>query len=206
MSEQVFRGLLLAVMAASLAIGIYHRVRAHTGEKLDRRQEGWALCVAIRLCGLSAWAAILAYLIRPQSMAWAQVQLPAWLRLAGAGLGVAAATLLWWVLHTLGGNLTDTVVTRRQAKLVTGGPYRWVRHPFYGAATLLFVAVTLLAANWFFLAAFLPALALLVVRTRKEEAKLLERFGEQYLQYMGRTGRFAPRLRAKDTAVARQEY
>jgi protein-S-isoprenylcysteine O-methyltransferase Ste14 len=38
------------------------------------------------------------------------------------------------------------------------------------------------------------AFAMLVVRTRIEEEKLIERFGDDYRAYMARTGRFLPRL------------
>jgi len=34
---------------------------------------------------------------------------------------------------------------------------------------------------------------LMVIRTRKEEANLLARFGDDYRKHMGRTGRFIPR-------------
>jgi len=40
----------------------------------------------------------------------------------------------------------------------------------------------------------LVALTLLVVRTAKEEQMLIARFGDEYRQYMTRTGRFVPRL------------
>ena len=35
---------------------------------------------------------------------------------------------------------------------------------------------------------------MLVIRTRVEEAKLTERFGEEYRDYARRTGRFLPML------------
>jgi len=60
--------------------------------------------------------------------------------------------LLVWMFRTLGRNLTDTVVTRKEHTLVTTGPYRWIRHPFYTSAGLLGVANSLAAANWFFFA------------------------------------------------------
>ena len=40
------------------------------------------------------------------------------------------------------------------------------------------------------------ALALLVIRTTTEEAKLVERFGDDYRRYMARTNRFFPRLQS----------
>ena len=55
---------------------------------------------------------------------------------------------MYWTLSSLGTNLTDTVVTRAEATLVTHGPYRWVRHPYYVTAALLMGSVTLLTANW----------------------------------------------------------
>jgi protein-S-isoprenylcysteine O-methyltransferase Ste14 len=101
---------------------------------------------------------------------------------------------MYWTLSSLGKNLTDTVVTRKAATLVTHGPYRWVRHPFYVTAALLMASVTVLTANWLIGLTSLIVLSLLAVRTPKEEAMLIERFGEQYRDYMAKTGRFVPRL------------
>ncbi|HXF59778.1 MAG TPA: isoprenylcysteine carboxylmethyltransferase family protein, partial [Candidatus Saccharimonadales bacterium] len=93
----------------------------------------------------------------------------------------------------LGKNLTDTVVTRKAATLVTRGPYRWVRHPFYDAVALLLASVSLITANAFLLLCGAIVLALIWIRTRKEEELLLARFGNQYRAYMIRTGRFFPK-------------
>jgi protein-S-isoprenylcysteine O-methyltransferase Ste14 len=101
--------------------------------------------------------------------------------------------LLFWVFHSLGRNLTDTVVTRREHTLVTHGPYRWVRHPFYGVGFLGLLAASLITANWFIALTGAVVIALLVYRTRTEEAKLIERFGDEYRAYRDRTGAFFPR-------------
>ena len=108
-------------------------------------------------------AGLLAYLIRPSSMSWSSLPLPAWLRWTGVPLGFAAVCLLLWTLHTLGHNLTDTVVTRREAALVTHGPYRWIRHPFYVAMLLAVIATSLVAANWFLALTGVGVFALLAV-------------------------------------------
>jgi hypothetical protein len=50
---------------------------------------------------------------------------------------------------SLRGRASHTVVTRREHTLVTHGPYRWVRHSFYGVAFLGVLAFSLMAANWF---------------------------------------------------------
>ena len=64
-------------------------------------------------------------------MAWASVPIPLWLRWCGFILIGCWGLLFVWTFQTLGKNLTDTVVTRKDHTLVTTGPYRYVRHPFY---------------------------------------------------------------------------
>jgi protein-S-isoprenylcysteine O-methyltransferase Ste14 len=151
--------------------------------------------IGLRLCGLLTFLALAAYLISPTSMRWASVPLPTWSRWIGACLAVfAVPLLLFWTFHSLGKNLTDTVVTRREHTLVTHGPYRWVRHPFYDVMLLGVISMSLLTANWLLALFGLTAYAMIVIRTRKEEEKLIERFGDEYRAYMGRTGKFLPRL------------
>ena len=152
--------------------------------------------IALRLAGIATMAGLLVYVASPHLMAWSSVPLPAWLRWSGVGLGVLAGGLLIWTLHHLGPNLTDTVVTRREHTLVTGGPYRWVRHPFYDAVGLAILANSLTAANWFLLVTGGLTFMLMIVRARTEEEHLLTRFGDSYRQYVESTGRLVPRIRA----------
>jgi len=154
-------------------------------------REAAVLAVVISLAGMGG---LIAYMVNPPSMAWASVPLPDWLRWAGVGIGLIGGSMLTWTLRSLGKNLTDTVVTRRAHALVRTGPYRWVRHPFYSSIALVFLANSLAAANWFLFLAGSLALTLLVIRTRREEANLIARFGQEYVEYMKRTGRFVPRF------------
>ncbi len=151
--------------------------------------------ILLRLFGFSVWMGLLLYMINPRWMAWSTLSLPPWLRWAGAALGVLALPLIYWMFSSLGTNVTDTVGLRREHRLVTHGPYRWVRHPMYSFSFLLFSAFTLLTANWFIGLMGLLAMTLLVVRTPIEEAKLIEAFGDAYRDYMKGTGRFLPRWR-----------
>ncbi len=138
-------------------------------------------------------AALALWLARPDVLVRAGLPFPASIRWAGAGLGLLAGSLLTWTLRHLGPNLTDTVVTRERHSLVTSGPYRWVRHPFYLGFLLAVLANSLLSANALVAGCGLAAFGLIALRTRKEEAQLLERFGEDYRRFMDRTGRFIPR-------------
>lgn len=131
MTDDMARIILLAGFAVVVPIGAFHRVRSHTGERLDRRQEGWRILLTLRPFFLAFMAGLVAFLIEPSWMAWSSLQLPSWARSIGVGLGVVGGGLLIWTFFCLGHNLTDTVVTRCNASPVTHGPYRWVRHPLY---------------------------------------------------------------------------
>jgi protein-S-isoprenylcysteine O-methyltransferase Ste14 len=194
--EAVFRVIAIISLALTLPIGLYHRIRSQaTREKLARREEGIFIMIGLRLCGLLALIAFAAYLINPSWMVWSSVALPTWLRWVGGCLAVfAVPPLLFWTFHSLGKNLTDTVVTRREHTLVIHGPYKWVRHPFYDLGFLWGLSLSLLTANWLIALLGLSACAMLVVRTRIEEERLIERFGDEYRSYMARTRRFLPRL------------
>ena len=191
------RAVLLAAFLATLLITGYHRVRSWASkEELDRRQEGLFILATLRPIGLLLWIGVFVYLIDPEWMAWSSLSLPVWLRWTGVCVYAAGLALLTWTLHGLGTNLTDTVVTRKAHTLVTDGPYRWVRHPFYDAMALIIAAIALIAANWFIMFSGAVVFILLAVRSRTEEAHLLKRFGEPYRQYKENTGRFVPKLRS----------
>lgn len=192
--DDTFRLILLASFAVVLPFGLYHRLRSHTGESLDRWQEGTFILFGTRLGGIPFLIGGIAWMINPQRMAWASVPIPIWLRSLGFFLIGFGGFLLVWTFRNLGKNLTDTVVTRKNHSLVTTGPYRFVRHPFYMAGIVAIIGGSLVSANWFLLVSGLVPFGFLIARTRIEEEKLIERFGDQYRNYMATTGRFLPRF------------
>jgi protein-S-isoprenylcysteine O-methyltransferase Ste14 len=194
-SENPFRIALVVVIVLTMGVTVYYRIQAaKSGEKISHREEGYLLATILRLAGLVLWISTFGYLIFPSYFERASMPLPAWLRWTGVVTGVLCSLLMYWTLSSLGKNLTDTVVTRTGATLVTHGPYRWVRHPFYVTAALLMASVTLLTANWLIGVSSVAVLALLTIRTPKEEQMLIERFGQEYRDYMAMTGRFFPKL------------
>ena len=197
-NEQTFRIVLILGLALMLPIGAFHRIKAHgTGEILDRSHEGLFILFTLRPIAAVGMIGILLYVINPSLMGWSSISLPTWLRWSGVMLGIFTSLLLVVTFRALGKNLTDTIVTREKHTLVTSGPYRWVRHPFYVSFLLAVVANSLVIANWFIAITGVIAFCLIVHRTPREEAKLVERFGEEYRRYSEHTGRFFPRRMSK---------
>ena len=79
-------------------------------------------------------------------------------------------------------------------ELAESGLYKYVRHPQYTGFFLFLIGSMI---NWPTLATFLtlPVLILVYVRLAKaEEQDAISQFGDRYLHYMNRTGRFLPRF------------
>lgn len=194
--ESTFRILFTIIFIAALSISIYSRRKARqSGGQIARGEESRLMIFFRLLIALPLYGAMLLYMINPAWMAWARFEPPAWLRWLSVALGLAMLPLLFWLFRSVGRNISETVLTKTDQRLVTHGPYRWVRHPLYSAGAFGFFALGLVAANWFIAGMMLLVIFMLPVLVEKEEAQLLAKFGENYRAYMSRTGRFLPRLR-----------
>ena len=79
-------------------------------------------------------------------------------------------------------------------KLVTWGPYRYVRHPSYLGYFFMFFGLFFLWSNLFTL---FPLVAIpgYFILTFEEERLLVQRFKDEYEKYQRKTGRFIPKFR-----------
>jgi protein-S-isoprenylcysteine O-methyltransferase Ste14 len=137
--------------------------------------------------------------IDPSWMHWAHLGLPEAARWAGIGVAAIGDVLMWWMFHHLGLNVTPVADPRADATLVTTGPYRYIRHPLYSFATLCLLGIGMAIDNGAFIVFPLGAFTLMAIRVPREEAMLVEKFGDAYREYRSRTGRFLPRLRGSMT-------
>lgn len=117
------------------------------------------------------------------------------------GLGAlvwAAALWLFWRSHAdLGRNWSVTLELRSGHRLVKDGVYRLVRHPMYASFLLFGAGQALLLPNWCAGCFVLFAVALMcIIRVPHEEAMMCEFFGQEYREYMKRTGGIIPRVRS----------
>jgi protein-S-isoprenylcysteine O-methyltransferase Ste14 len=80
-------------------------------------------------------------------------------------------------------------------QLISHGPYRWVRHPMYTSLFLMGIGWLLHTANWFVGGPLMASILFIIaIRVEKEEAILIEKFGDSYLTYIQKTGRYLPPL------------
>lgn len=105
--------------------------------------------------------------------------------------GLVTLVIIIWSLKSL-------PVAKRGNRLCTTGAFKYVRHPLYAAFLSVFsfgLAIYLNSYIYILWAVLLhPIWAFLV---RPEEKLMIDVFGEAYLDYEKKTGRFVPRLTTK---------
>ncbi len=144
----------------------------------------WTIVVAQALAVVLGVAARLA-------APWAD--LPVWVWALGIVAMVAGTVLRLWAVLALGDQFRRVVAVTPDQDLVTDGPYRWVRHPSYTGALLIFGGFGLSLANAVsvLVLVVLPGAAYLR-RIRVEEAELTAVLGERYLSYARGRARLVP--------------
>lgn len=194
-TDSLFHLLAILLTVSILLISATFRYRANkSGDPIDFQGEGRLILIIRRVIGLALWGSVLLYLVYPAALASFSLALPDAVRWLGAGVMALCVPLIYWVFSSLGKNVTPTVMTRKEHQLVTHGPYRWVRHPVYSSAYLFLFGFILLSSNWWIALVVILSFIPLALRTPIEEASLVERFGDEYREYIRRTGRFFPRF------------
>jgi protein-S-isoprenylcysteine O-methyltransferase Ste14 len=135
-------------------------------------------------------------LVWPQ---WLPASLTKRLFIEGPGLALSALALViagmlfaYWARVRLGRNWSGQIIVKVGHTLITGGPYRWVRHPIYSGMTTALVGTALaIGAPYGFIALALIVCGFLV-RVRLEEALMRDIFPGEYDRYSRHTARLIP--------------
>jgi len=141
---------------------------------------------------LLLWAAILGPLVTwivaglDERLSWSP-DLPAALQAAAGVVMLVGYALGAWAMAV---NAFFSAVVRIQGergqKVITGGPYRWVRHPGYAGGILAYLAMPLLLDSLWALIPAAAASAVVVIRTALEDGTLHDGL-DGYVEYAKRT-------------------
>jgi len=112
-------------------------------------------------------------------------------------LCAASLALFWWAIRTnLSQPLSFAFSDDEPQHLVSTGPYRWIRHPFYSAYLLTWLAIPVATLQLLMLM-LMPLLAMgaiYVAAARIEEKKFaVSTLADAYTRYHHTTGAFLPR-------------
>jgi methyltransferase len=177
-----FLGLLAAERLVELVLSRRNAARAFARGGVETGQGHFRVMVVFHSIFLGACAAEVLGLARP---------FPGGLGLGALGVALVAQGLRYWAIAALGDRWNTRIIVVPGLSPVTGGPYRYLRHPNYVAVVLELAAVPLIHGAWVTAVVFSLGNALLLwVRIRAEEAAL----GAEYARAFARKPRFIPEV------------
>lgn len=107
-----------------------------------------------------------------------------YLRLFALFIYLTGLILRYWSLILLGQNFSRNVEVKQDQELISGGPYKYVRHPLYTGLFLLTVAVPLYVGNLLiFFLAILLMYSVINRRIQEEESFMENELGRRYVQW-----------------------
>lgn len=112
--------------------------------------------------------------------------------IALAGLAISVWSIIY--MKRVGkGNPFDAMgheVAPRTRHLMTDGPYRLSRNPMLSGTYLYYAGFLTALWSWWALLVFAVVFCLMMLQVRSEEKRLEADFGQEYLDYKKKTGRF----------------
>ena len=152
-------------------------------------RSSWRTRVVRLLLVVALWL-VMGYGYRFVAPFWTQTMLA--VAAAGSGICVAGCAFACWARVSLGRSWGMPMTQHAQPKLVTSGPYRFVRHPIYTGILFMLVGTSLVHP----LAAVPSAgfIAYFVYSARREERDMAQRFPDAYLGYKQRSKMLVPFL------------
>lgn len=176
-----------AVWAAFEAIGAFTTARFGRGARSSDKGSSTAL-VLLTWIGIGLDFALSSQF--PQAaIAWKKTFF------VGIAFMLAGVTLRFYAMSVLGRSFTYYVAVQDEQTVVEVGPYRYIRHPSYTGALMIFAGMGLALGNWAGLLALLACVGMAYAyRMSVEESALVAALGEPYQRYMRRTRRLVPLL------------
>jgi len=170
--------LFVAGVFVRLTLGAATTFRIVPGEGPPRRSE---------LVSLGFWVMMIDISAAP---------LNPWLVVPGCVGMTGALALFDWARHSIRGQYFSYVFSNdTPALLWTGGPFAYIRNPFYASYLLAMASVALMLPSALRLLVFAGAALLLTSAARHEEQKFANSpLAREYESYRQRTGRFFPKL------------
>ena len=196
--DLLFRILFLCTYALFAGVRFYYRGKTIGRESEKDYEEMDKSTLFLSIAILVYLALVIIYILLPDLIAWAYMALPSIIRWLGFGLALVGIGLTLLTHRTLGAQYSAKREIQKEHTIISEGIYSKIRHPMYTSLNIFSLAVSLMSSNMLLiLFSFLVALPFPWI-ARKEESMLIDQFGDDYREYMSRTGRFLPPLRKQD--------
>lgn len=109
-------------------------------------------------------------------------------------LYLISLVLFWWAIFTA--KALDFAFSDKVGNIVTSGPFRLIRHPFYTSYVLAWIGSSLLFNSMILWITLLYLVAFYYLSARKEERVIMKSvYSTEYRKYIQDVGMFLPRIK-----------
>jgi protein-S-isoprenylcysteine O-methyltransferase Ste14 len=184
----------ILILAIGLAIGVmqfYWRRRNNLRRRVIRKGFNYyGDIVANNLLVLI----LLIELIFPRFISFANWSFSMVLITVGYIVAYLGLMFYLWCQVSMGKDWSEEPTVWEDQNLVTRGPFKFIRHPMYLSFILIGIGVALATHNWLIVVFGLLHYSLVISRAPYEEELMRKKFGQQYEEYIRKTGMFLPKI------------
>lgn len=192
-ADDFFKLIILITLLVSGIIRGYYELR-YLKRELVKVHAGLRERFFVKFVGLCMVGPVLLYLFT-HVLDFANILLPEILRHIGSLIMLLNLFYFLRIHQVLGNNWSPILVISKDQKLVTSGPYHFIRHPMYASFLIHLICMFFVSANWLVGIVGLVAFGTsFIIRLKEEEEMMVEQFGEAYLEYKKKTKRIIPKL------------
>ncbi len=203
--NNTFKLLFLVLFILVLIVRVYFSMKQRSvgqsswsvDEDAVKREGRWSLLLR-PIAFLFMLALFALYFIEPLGSEWLHVSLPWQLRLFGVFLSFGGILTLVLTHRALGIHWSTTLQFKEDHSLITTGPYGFIRHPMYTSLHIIFIGLAIVSSFWPLWILVLLMTVFFVRIARIEEDMMIDEFGDEYVSYIERTGRYLPKLRRRN--------
>ncbi len=170
-------------------VGIKEKLKTSTRDMGKGFMLVTAVFTVIGLVGL------ILYLLAPPWWTWTRLPFGEWTQWAGIIAAILPIFFLIWVHRHLDRQWSIALELHEDHKLITSGPYKRIRHPMYLGVFIYTTGLILISSDLLVLIFFAFTIWVNYRRIPEEEQMMIDEFGDEYREYMKRSGKLLPPFR-----------
>ncbi|MGD9381237.1 MAG: isoprenylcysteine carboxylmethyltransferase family protein [Candidatus Thorarchaeota archaeon] len=204
MTSEIFFRISFVILWIMLGIvrGYYGRkTKTHDSlvgikEKLKTADQemGRGVMILTAIITIVGGAGLILYLLSPPWWVWTKLPLGELVQWLGIVIAIPPLFYLIWVHRHLDTQWSIALELQEDHKLITSGPYSRVRHPMYLGIFVYTAGLILIASDLLVFIFFAFSIWVNYRRIPSEEKMMIAQFGDEYSEYMKRSGRLFPQF------------
>ena len=163
-------------------------------EKLKTAENEWGpnFKIVTAIISVIGIAGLFLYLFSPPWWTWTIIPVGEWIQWLGIIIAVVPIFFIFWVHQHLDRQWSIALEIQEDHKLITTGPYKYVRHPMYLGIFIYTIGLMMISLDLLVILFFAFSIWVNYRRIPSEEQMLIDEFGDEYLEYIKHSGRLLP--------------